>query len=128
MADCGSIQELCPPPSQFRDGLAIRYQRPSPCLSVKYDGCSANFTLQHALDCKKGGLVIQRHNESLVIWQGGLVIQRHNESLVIWQGGLVIQRHNESLVIWQGGLVIQRHNESLVIWLLKFGLRLYENQ
>ena len=47
-------------PVQFRDGLAIR--QPS-CIPIKYDGCSANFTLQHALDCKTGGLVIQRHNK-----------------------------------------------------------------
>ena len=32
-------------------------------IPIKCDGCSANFTLQHALDCKTGGLVIQRHNE-----------------------------------------------------------------
>ena len=50
-------------PSQFRDGLTIRYQRQSSCIPIKYDGCSANFTLQHALDCKTGGLVIQRHNK-----------------------------------------------------------------
>ena len=27
------------------------------------DGCSAPFTTTHALDCQKGGLVSQRHNE-----------------------------------------------------------------
>ena len=53
--------DLAPP--QFRDGLAIRYQRQPSCLPTKCDGCSANFMLQHALDCKTGGLVIQQHNE-----------------------------------------------------------------
>ena len=33
------------------------------CIPIKCDGCSANFTLQYALDCKTGGLVIQRHNK-----------------------------------------------------------------
>ena len=46
-------------PSQFRDGLAIQYQLQPSCIPIKCDGCSANFTLQRALDCKTGGLVIQ---------------------------------------------------------------------
>ena len=50
-------------PSRFRDGLAILYQWQPSCIPIKCDGCSANFTLQHALDCRTGGLVIQRHNE-----------------------------------------------------------------
>ena len=31
---------------------------PSSC-----DGCGSAFSLSHALDCCRGGLVIQRHNE-----------------------------------------------------------------
>ena len=27
------------------------------------DGCGSQFSTGHALDCRKGGLVIQRHNE-----------------------------------------------------------------
>ena len=61
-------------PSQFRDGLAIRYQRQPSCIPIKCNGCSANFTLQHGLDCKTGGLVIQLHNE---VWDclGDMVVQ-----------------------------------------------------
>ena len=43
--------------------MAIRYQWQSSCVLIKCNGCSANFTLQHALHCKTGGLVIQRHNK-----------------------------------------------------------------
>ena len=45
------------------NGLAIRYLRHPADLPACCDGCGADFTLQHGMDCKKGGLVIQRHNE-----------------------------------------------------------------
>ena len=50
-------------PSEFRDALAIRYHQPLTKLPADCDGCGREFTLQHALDCRKGGLIIQRHNE-----------------------------------------------------------------
>ena len=48
---------------EFRDASAIRYCRPLLRMPVSCDGCGAPFDLGHALDCKKGGLVTQRHNE-----------------------------------------------------------------
>jgi hypothetical protein len=41
----------------------MRYGIAPPDLPASCDGCEARFTLQHALGCKKGGLVIFRHNE-----------------------------------------------------------------
>ena len=48
---------------EFRDALYMRYGITPPDLPGNCDGCEARFTLQHALGCKKGGLVISRHNE-----------------------------------------------------------------
>ena len=50
-------------PNEFRDGLAVCYLRHPADLPSCCDGCGAHFTLQHEMDCKKGGLVIQRYNE-----------------------------------------------------------------
>ena len=48
---------------QFRDSLALRYRKPLLILPDACDGCGAAFTLDHALDCRFGGLVTHRHNE-----------------------------------------------------------------
>ena len=48
---------------EFRDALALRYHRPLLRVPSQCDGCGAPFSLTHALDCRKGGLVTQRHNE-----------------------------------------------------------------
>ena len=48
---------------EFRDALAIRYKKPLLNTSESCDGCGSVFSLSHALSCRKGGLVIQRHNE-----------------------------------------------------------------
>ena len=50
-------------PIEFRDALSLRYHRPLLKTPVHCDGCGEQFSFQHALDCKKGGLVTQRHNE-----------------------------------------------------------------
>ena len=49
-------------PREFRDGLAIRYQKPLLQMPGTCDGCGALF-LEHGLNCANGGNLIRRHNE-----------------------------------------------------------------
>ena len=48
---------------EYRDALCVRYALPFLSVPSKCDGCGDCFTIQHALSCKKGGLITQRHNE-----------------------------------------------------------------
>ena len=48
----------------FRDSIALRYARNPVKMQGFCDGCSKPFDITHALDCKRGGLVGARHNES----------------------------------------------------------------
>ena len=50
-------------PQEFRNGLAMRYNKPLLNLPGSCDGCGAAFSLDHGLNCAKGGNVIRRHNE-----------------------------------------------------------------
>ena len=45
---------------QFCDALSLQYHSMIP---FSCDGCGSSFSLSHALDCRKGGLVMQCHNE-----------------------------------------------------------------
>ena len=49
--------------SEWRDGMRRRYGLALQDLPCKCDGCGAKFTVEHALACKKGGLVVGRHDE-----------------------------------------------------------------
>ena len=48
---------------EWRDSLFLRQIIEPPDLPSHCDGCLAAFTICHALDCNKGGLVTERHNE-----------------------------------------------------------------
>ena len=48
---------------EFRDALAVRHRKPLLCIPPRCDGCSAPSSLDHFLICRKGGLIVQQHNE-----------------------------------------------------------------
>ena len=48
---------------EFGDAILLWYGIIPPNLPATCNGCEAGFILQHALGCKKGGLVIFQHNE-----------------------------------------------------------------
>ena len=48
---------------EFSDALALRYRKLLLNLPPYCDGCGAPSSLDHALCCRKGGLIIQHHSE-----------------------------------------------------------------
>jgi hypothetical protein len=56
---CGTVLSA----QEFRDSLSIRYGKTPTDLPTKCDGCGNKFSVRHGMECKKGGLVIIRHNE-----------------------------------------------------------------
>ena len=49
--------------TQFYNQLVIRYHHEPASLPTTCVGCGAPFSLQHGLDCAKGGLVKEGHND-----------------------------------------------------------------
>ena len=47
---------------EWRDALFLQYVVDLPELPHYCDGCSTNFSICHALNCKRGGLVTARNN------------------------------------------------------------------
>ena len=48
---------------EWRDAAFQRYGLDPPDLPKYCDGCNTRFSIYHALNCKRGGLVTARHNE-----------------------------------------------------------------
>ena len=95
-------RQFCVVQKQFQDSMALRYGLPLANLPVKCDGCGEDFHVQHALICKKGGLITQRHNKirdllrdlSCVAWtytQKEPVIREHSENQKVLRADLLIR-------------------------------------
>lgn len=48
---------------EFRDNLRLRYNLKHVDMPANCDGCGKTMTVEHALQCKVGGLVHVRHND-----------------------------------------------------------------
>ena len=48
---------------EFCDALALHYRKPLLNVPSGCDGCGAPLSFDHTLVCRKGGLIIQCHNE-----------------------------------------------------------------
>ena len=48
---------------QWRESLFLRYGIEASDLPDHCNGCRAEFSIYHALECKKGGLITEYHNE-----------------------------------------------------------------
>jgi hypothetical protein len=53
---------------EFRDSLRLRLGLPLLDLPDRCDGCGQKFSVGHAMSCKKGGLVLLRHNDVAAEW------------------------------------------------------------
>jgi hypothetical protein len=55
---------------EFLDNLHLRFSLPPTNLPSHCDGCGQRFSVNHALQCNKGGLVHIRHNNMSDEWAG----------------------------------------------------------
>ena len=54
---------------EFRDSLRLRFGLQPKGLPAMSDGCGAKFGVEHALNCKAGGMVLLRHDNVSAEWQ-----------------------------------------------------------
>jgi hypothetical protein len=53
---------------EFRDSLRLRFGLNPAALPHRCEGCGQRFSVEHAMSCKQGGLVMQRHNDVKAEW------------------------------------------------------------
>ena len=66
---------------EFRDGVRLRLGLTPTSLPPRCDGCGERFTTEHAMSCRKGGLILHCHNDLVATW-GQLCGQAHTPSTV----------------------------------------------
>ncbi|KAL7463368.1 hypothetical protein ACHAXS_003783 [Conticribra weissflogii] len=67
---------------EFRDNLRLRYGFTPEFLPKTCDGCNKAFTITHALNCRKGGLVSLRHSEIANEWAHLCAIALGTDSII----------------------------------------------
>ena len=54
---------------EFRYGLHLRFELLPTAMPPRCDGCGERFTTEHAMSCRKGGLIIlHRRNDMVTTW------------------------------------------------------------
>ena len=66
---------------EFRDGVRLCLGIKPTALPLCCDGCDERFTIEHAMSCRKGGLILHQHNDLVTTW-GQLCGQAHIPSTV----------------------------------------------
>ena len=53
---------------EFRVNIPLRYELMTQDIPATCDGCGKKFSVDHALSCPKGGLVLARHDDAAKEW------------------------------------------------------------